>query len=246
MVLEEKKLEILQKILDESTYTVALCGSGIVTECGQRTLKSPEMAYDMEEKYGVSPEEIFTTVYYHNRTAQFFEFYREEILRNPASVTETAEALRKMEKMGKLQCIIDSNIYQQMKCGGCEKVIPLHGSIYENTCPHCGKTYSMEYIRDSEKIPRCTNCGTVIRPGVKLFGEMMNSTIMSEASRQIEQAEVLLLLGTAMNSEVYSKYINHFEGRYLVVIHEEAHFMDDKADLVILGQPRQILKQLQF
>ena len=56
MVLEEKKLEILQKILDESTYTVALCGSGIVTECGQRTLKSPEMAYDVEEKYGVSPE----------------------------------------------------------------------------------------------------------------------------------------------------------------------------------------------
>ncbi len=96
-----------------STYTVALCGSGVVTECGQRTLKSPEMAYDMEEKYGVSPEEIFTTVYYHNRTAQFFEFYREEILRNPASVTETAEALRKMEKMGKLQCIIDSNIYSR-------------------------------------------------------------------------------------------------------------------------------------
>ena len=47
MVLEEKKLEILQKILDKSTYTVALCGSGVVTECGQCTLKSPEMAYDM-------------------------------------------------------------------------------------------------------------------------------------------------------------------------------------------------------
>lgn len=75
MVLEEKKLEILQKILDESTYTVALCGSGIVTECGQRTLKSPEMAYDVEEKYGVSPEEI---------------------LRNPASVTETADEMRRL------------------------------------------------------------------------------------------------------------------------------------------------------
>ena len=106
MVLEEKKLEILQKILDKSTYTVALCGSGVVTECGQCTLKSPEMAYDMEEKYGVSPEEIFTTVYYHNRTAQFFEFYREEILRNPASVTETAEALRKMEKWGSCSVLL--------------------------------------------------------------------------------------------------------------------------------------------
>ena len=65
----------------------------------------------------------------------------------------------------------------------------------------------------------------------KYCRKFWTKTIMSEASRQIEQAEVLLLLGTAMNSEVYSKYINHFEGRYLVVI---------------LGQPRQILKQLQF
>lgn len=81
MGITEKKLEVLQRMLDESTYTVALCGSGVVKECGQRTLKTPQMAYEVEEQYGVSPEEIFTTVYYNNRTAQFFEFYKEEILK---------------------------------------------------------------------------------------------------------------------------------------------------------------------
>ena len=97
MGITEKKLEVLQRMLDESTYTVALCGSGVVKECGQRTLKAPQMAYEVEEQYGVSPEEMFTTVYYHNRTAQFFEFYREEILKKLAKVTETAKALKKME-----------------------------------------------------------------------------------------------------------------------------------------------------
>lgn len=246
MGITEKKLEILQRMLDESAYTVALCGSGVVKECGQRTLKAQQMAYEVEEQYGVSPEEMFTTVYYHNRTAQFFEFYREEILKKPANVTETAKTLKKMETAGKLQCIIDSNIYQQMKCGGCNHVIALHGSIYENTCPHCGREYSMEYIRDSEKIPRCENCGTVIRPGVKLFGEMMNSMIMSEASRQIEQADVLLLLGTSIGSEVYSKYLKYFEGRYLIVIHKEKQFLDERADLLILEEPRKILGKLKF
>lgn len=246
MGITEKKLEVLQRMLDESTYTVALCGSGVVKECGQRTLKTPQMAYEVEEQYGVSPEETFTTVYYNNRTAQFFEFYKEEILKKPAKVTETARALKKMEEAGKLQCIIDSNIYQQMKCGGCKNVIALHGSIYENTCPHCGKIYSMEYMRDSEKIPRCESCGTVIRPGVKLFGEMMNSTIMSEASSQVEQADVLLLLGTSVASEVYSKYLNHFEGRYLILIHKERQFLDERADLLILEEPRKVLEKLKF
>ena len=37
MGITEKKLEVLQRMLDESTYTVALCGSGVVKECGQRT-----------------------------------------------------------------------------------------------------------------------------------------------------------------------------------------------------------------
>ena len=49
MGITEKKLEVLQRMLDESTYTVALCGSGVVKECGQRTLKTPQMAYEVEE-----------------------------------------------------------------------------------------------------------------------------------------------------------------------------------------------------
>ena len=104
----------------------------------------------------------------------------------------------------------------------------------------------MEYMRDSEIIPRCESCGTVIRPGVKLFGEMMNSTIMSEASSQVEQADVLLLLGTSVASEVYSKYLNHFEGRYLILIHKERQFLDERADLLILEEPRKVLEKLKF
>lgn len=242
----EKKMILLQKILEESRYTVALCGSGIMAESGRLALKSPERAYDIEEKYGVSPEEIFTSVYYNSRTARFFEFYREEILKEPAKVTETSYALQRMEAAGKLQCIIDSNIYEQTQRGGCKHVISLHGSIYRNQCSHCHKPYTAEYLKNSRGIPTCEDCGKVIRPGVRLFGEMMDSRVMAEASRQIEQAETLLLLGTSMKSEVFSKYLNYFEGRHLVVIHKESHFTDSKADLVLLEEPRKVLERLVF
>ena len=79
-----------------------------------------------------------------------------------------------------------------------------------------------------------------------LFGEMMDSTLMSEATRQIESAEVLLLLGTSISSEVFSKYVRYFEGSKLVIVHREPHDLDERADLVILDEPKNVLSKLGF
>lgn len=242
----EKKIELLKNIINDSRYTVILGGSGMMKEGGYQGLKSPDQAYQTEKKYGLSPEDIFTTVFYNNRKEQFFDFYRTEVLGNIPQVTESAYAAARMEAAGKLQCIIDSNIYDLPQRGGCKNVISLHGSIYHNQCPHCKRQYPMEYIRDSRKIPICESCGRVIRPGVMLFGEMMDSFLMSEATRQVEQAEVLILAGTGLASEVFSKYVRYFEGRKLVIIHKDAHFMDEKADLVIIEEPKNILPRLGF
>lgn len=163
-----------------------------------------------------------------------------------ARVTDSSRVLKKMEEAGKVQCIIDSNVFAQNQRSGCQNVISIHGSVYENQCPQCGKKYTMEEIRDGEKIPRCAECGRVIRPGVLLFGEMMDSQVMSEASRQIERAETLILLGTTMESEVYSKYIDYFEGNHLIIIHKERHHKDQKADLVFIDAPENVLTKLGF
>ena len=70
----------------------------------------------------------------------------------------------------------------------------------------------MEYIRDSKKTPRCRNCNNVVRPGVTLYGEQLDSHLTSLAATEVEKAEVLLLLGTKLSSDVYSNYVKFFEG----------------------------------
>ena len=240
----EKKIDLLKKILNDSHYTVMLGGSGMMKEGGYQGLKSPEQAYVTEKKYGLSPEDIFTTVFYNNRTEQFFNFYRTEILGNIPQITESAYVAARMEAAGKLQCIIDSNVYDLPQRGGCKNVIALHGSIYHNQCPHCGRQYSMEYIRDSKKIPRCESCGRVIRPGVTLYGEMLDSTIMSEATRQVEQAEVLMLMGTSMESEVFSKYVRYFEGKTQMEVAAEIHISQAQVSRLEKGALEKIKREL--
>ena len=44
----------------------------------------------------------------------------------------------------------------------------------------------------------------MIRPGTSLYGEMVDSSIMSRTTEEIARADVLLVLGTSLRSEVYS------------------------------------------
>ena len=76
----EKKIESLKRILEESSYTVAICGSGMMEEGGYLGVKFQERAYDIEEKYGVSPEDLFSSSYFNTRPEQFFRFYKNEML----------------------------------------------------------------------------------------------------------------------------------------------------------------------
>lgn len=239
-------VELLKKMLNESNYTVALCGSGMLEEAGFITVKTPERAYEIEEKYGVSPEYLFSSVYYNTRAGEFFEFYKNEMLNVNLELTQSSYALAAMERAGKLQCTITSNIYEMAKRAGCQNVIHLHGSIYQNKCPNCGRMYSVDYIKNAKRVPLCESCNTMIRPLVSLFGETLDSQLMTRTTQEIEKADVLLVLGTTLDSEVFSNYIKYFNGSRVIIIHKRQHYSDERADIVFYDEPKNVLGQLGY
>ena len=118
-------------------------------EGGILGLKQEGRAYEIEQKYSESPEELFHISCLSRRPERFYEFYREEILKKIPDMTPSVRALARLEEENKLQCIVTTNIFDLPEQVGCRNVIYLHGSIYKNRCPHCGRLYSMEEIRDS-------------------------------------------------------------------------------------------------
>lgn len=240
------KLETLKKMLEESHYTVALCGSGMMEEGGFVGIKIQERAYEIEKRYGASPEELFSSRYYNTRPEKFFQFYKREIVGEPPEVTESFKTMAAMEREGKLQCIITANIYERGQKAGCKNVINLHGSIYQNKCQRCGREYSLEYMKNAPGVPICETCSSVVRPGVSLFGEMSDARLVTKTTEEVERAEVLLILGTTLQSEVFANYIRCFHGKNMVVIHKEPHFLDYKADLVIIDEPKNVFPKLGY
>lgn len=239
------KLETLKELIENGKYVVALCGSGMIEECGMYPLKDQERAYQIEEKYGRSPEYLYTDAFFNTRTELFYDFYKNEILAD-LEPTASTYALAAMERAGKLKYTISSNVYALSRRSGCKNVIDLHGNIYENHCQRCGKSYTLDYVKNAKKVPYCEDCGGVIRPDVSFFGEMLDSEKLSRTLEEIEKSDVLLLLGTSFRSEVFRNYIKCFEGSKIVVIHKENALMDEKADLLIYDEPKNVLPLLGY
>lgn len=245
MALEEKVLEKLAEILENSKYTVVLSGYGMILESGYPAIRDGEVSYDIEQKYGYSVEELLHSSFYSTRKELFFDFYRNEFLK-PLDIPpgKGYRFLKEMEDEGLVQWIITRRIFGLPERAGCKHVINLHGSVNTNHCTHCGKEYPMEYVRDSKKVPLCEVCHAPIKPDIILFGERVDNTLISKAAEEVSKADVLLVLGTKLSSALCRQLTGYYEGSKLILITLYPHYSDKLADIVINQRVDETLEEL--
>lgn len=131
----KETLELLKEALSESSYTVAVCGSGMLEEGGILGLKQEGRACEIEQEYGQSPEELFHISCFSRRPELFYDFYRREILEKIPRMTPSVEALTEMERRGMLQCIVTTSIYDLPRSAETKNVIYLHGGYMKYMHP---------------------------------------------------------------------------------------------------------------
>jgi NAD-dependent deacetylase len=102
----------------------------------------------------------------------------------------------------------------------------------------------METILRTEGIPRCKDCGGVIRPNVTLYGEPLEKYVCIGALREITNADTLIVAGTSLSVEPAASFISHFRGKNLVVLNRDPIPAEEKATLVIHGDVAEIMDQL--
>lgn len=244
MSLTEKKITQLRHIINNSHHLVCVVGSNMQKENGYPIMQESDWAYDIEMKYGNSPEEIFNTSFYSTRKEQFFDFFRDEMLSKNDPPNEAFKALAELEHKGIIKTIITTGIYSLPVVAGCKNVIELYGSVYNNYCGHCRKKYSLDYIKNSKKVPICDVCHSVVRPGVFLYVEMIDNQVMTKAMEEITMADTLLVVGGSLVSPNIDNFLRYFKGKKLVIVNEEPHHSDVKAQLVINDKALNVLPKI--
>ena len=153
------------------------------------------------------------------------------------------EALARLEQQGKLTAVITQNIDGLHQRAGSKTVLELHGSVYRNHCMRCGRAYPVEAVVATAGVPRC-DCGGIIKPDVVLYGEGLDSKILSDAVAHIASADMLLIGGTQLSVYPAAGLVDYFRGRDIAVINLSETSRETGAALTIRRPIGEVLSEV--
>ena len=238
----DEKIATLKKWVDESDNIVFFGGAGVSTESGIPDFRSVDGLYN--QKYDYPPETILSHTFFMRKTSEFYKFYKDKLLLEGAKPNKAHLKLAELEKAGKLKAVITQNIDGLHQDAGSKEVMELHGSVLRNYCESCGKSFDIDYIINSEGVPKCDKCGGPIKPDVVLYEEGLDNTVMSKSVNYIANADVLIIGGTSLAVYPAAGLIDYYRGNKLVLINKSATPRDRQADLVVQGAIGEILDQI--
>lgn len=235
------------ELIRRSQYLVALTGAGISTPSGIPDFRSEGSGlwtiYD--------PMEVASIWAFSRRPEAFFEWVRplarmiREARPNPAHY-----ALARLEAAGILKVLITQNIDELHQKAGSRNVIEVHGHLREATCIRCYRKVPAEphleaFLRDGT-IPRCEQCGGVLKPDIILFGEQLPARAFLAAQQEARRADVFLVAGSSLEVAPAGDLpiLAKEHGARLIIINLSPTAADRYADLRIRGDVAEILPRL--
>lgn len=234
-------LSALEKIIEQSESIVFFGGAGVSTESGIPDFRSVDGLY--HQKYAYPPETILSHTFWEHNPEEFYRFYRDKLIVRDAKPNPAHLRLAKLEREGKLKAVVTQNIDGLHQAAGSKRVYELHGSTLRNYCTRCGAFYDAEFIAGSTGVPRCTECGGIVKPDVVLYEEGLDSEVLSGAIQAIRRADTLIIGGTSLVVYPAAGLVDYFRGRNLVVINMQPTSADRRADLCIAKPIGQVLSE---
>lgn len=219
--------------ISAAKHCVALTGAGVSTLSGIRDFRGKNGLYndmDAEKMFDIGVFEEDPAFYY--RTAGAFIYNADE--REASVVHKTLAAL---EARGLLAAVITQNIDLLHQKGGSKRVIEVHGSPEPHYCLSCAGVRmgfaEAAAIVKSGALPRCPNCGRVLKPAITFFGESLPIKALRDAESEASAADLMLVLGTSLTvypaAGIPESTLRH--GGKLVIVNNMPTPLDRYADL---------------
>ena len=237
------QLEELQQIINNAEKIVFFSGAGVSTDSGIPDFRSQDGLYHLS--YSYPPETIISHSFFLQNPEEFYRFYKDKMLYLDAKPNAVHQYIADLEKVGKVRGVITQNIDGLHTAAGSTNVYELHGSVLRNYCMKCHKSYDVKYIKESEGVPYCS-CGGMIKPDVVLYEESLNQRVLEESIQALQEADVLIVLGTSLVVYPAAGLIRYFHGEHLILINRDFTPYDAEADLLIHDTFNNIFPKLEI
>lgn len=178
--------------LREARHVAVLTGAGVSAESGIPTFR--DALTGLWANY--DPEELATPAGFRRQPDLVWAWYRERRRRIAEARPNPAHfALAALERRVPRVTLITQNIDGLHARAGSSDVVELHGNIARVKCAGAGHPVS-DY-EDTERAPRCPECGERLRPDVVWFGELLPREALERAWDAARSCDLFLSVGTS-------------------------------------------------
>ncbi len=238
------KIERLRQILKNSKSLCVFTGAGISCPSGIPDFRSANGLYNQNSGLQIPPEEIISHSFFSAHTDLFYDFYKSKMLYPDAQPNAAHRYFADLEAEGKQVSVVTQNIDGLHTAAGSTRVFEIHGSVLRNHCMQCGAFYSVDAIAESAGVPRCTQCGGIIKPDVVLYEEPLDEKTVQGALNAIATADTMLIIGTSLVVYPAASYVRYFGGENLVILNKTETACDRMADLTVYDDIVHIVNEL--
>jgi NAD-dependent deacetylase len=196
MAMDEQAFEIPQELIEKlraARHVAVLTGAGVSAESGVPTFRDAQTG--LWAQY--NPMELATPQAFQQNPKLVWEWYEwrrqlvEQVEPNPAH-----RALVELERLVPRFTLITQNVDGLHRRAGSQNVIELHGNIARTK--RFDDDVIVEQWQDTDEVPpRCPQTGSLLRPDVVWFGEMLPSEALETATATTRDCDVFLSVGTS-------------------------------------------------
>ncbi len=235
----EFKPDFIEK-LKTAKSLLFFTGAGISAESGIPTFRGDEGLW---KKF--KPEELANFNAFISNPDMVWEWYqyRRKII-NEAKPNAGHFAIKELENFYDVD-VVTQNVDNLHGRAGSKNIYELHGNIERNYCIDCKTFYNGNFDFES-KVPKCKNCGGLIRPDVVWFGEALPSEAFIKADKKAEQCDICFIVGTSaiVYPAAYIPITAKKNGAYLVEINIQPTEITNQVDYSIVGKAGEILPEI--
>lgn len=231
----------LLEALRQADRVAVLTGAGISAESGVPTFREAQtglwaqydpMTLATPEAFAANPERVWD-----------WYAHRRELI-DAVEPNDGHRALAQLEDRVAEVTIITQNVDGLHQLAGSTRVLELHGSIRRVRCVYDGARYT-EW-NDAERPPKCRHCGSLLRPDIVWFGEMLPDQELTDAIAAAVRADLFLSVGTSalVHPAAGLPIQASAMGVPLAEINLEATSLSNRADWSLRGRAGELLPAL--
>jgi NAD-dependent deacetylase len=190
--MKAEDLAAVAERLKGSTSVVVLTGAGISQESGVPTFRGTDGLWK-----NFRAEDLATPEAFERDPVLVWQWYdwRRGLIK-PLKPNPGHYALAEWEKSVEDFTLVTQNVDGLHRVAGSKNPIEMHGTLWRVRCLQCRKRFDNREV-PIQILPKCTECGGLLRPDVVWFGESLDVDILHFIAQQIEKTQVMLVVGTS-------------------------------------------------